>query len=63
LWLAVTVVREEEENSPTVQAGVGVRFGLVVEDGVADHASVAGVGGLGAAAFCLVDGLADVVEL
>ncbi|KQV97007.1 hypothetical protein ASD08_47755 [Streptomyces sp. Root369] len=44
---AVAVVREEEEDAPFIQAAVGVGFGLVVEEGVADHAAVARVGGFG----------------
>jgi hypothetical protein len=31
-------VREEEEDATLVQAAVGIGFGMVVEEGVADHA-------------------------
>jgi hypothetical protein len=58
----IAVVREEEEDTATVEATVGVGFGSIVKFRVADHASVACPTGLVAAAGRLVDGLSNVVK-
>jgi hypothetical protein len=50
-------VRKEEEDAAFVQAAVGVGFGLVVEEGVADHAAVARVGGFGTLSRWLTGGM------